>query len=68
VKAKSHGRSERHFIVGAGCGERASPSRPSDKCDSMRVKRLKWLEGVAWDKGRGILIFRINAELDISAK
>jgi hypothetical protein len=62
VKRESHGRSERHFILRGrksiilSEGSQASPSRLSDK-GRMKVKWLGWLEAVACDKGRGVLIF-----------
>jgi hypothetical protein len=52
MKVRSHGRSERRFIVGREKehrlleGSQASPSRPSDK-SRIEVKTLGWLEAVA---------------------
>jgi hypothetical protein len=34
-------------------GSQASNSRPSDK-GSVKIKTLRWLEALAWDRGRGI--------------
>jgi hypothetical protein len=38
------------------------PARPSFK-SWMTMKTLVLLEAVAWDRGRGILIFWINVEM-----
>jgi hypothetical protein len=52
VEVKSHGRSEKHFILGGRKStillgsSQASPTRPSDK-GSVKVKTLEWLEAVA---------------------
>jgi hypothetical protein len=43
-------------------GSQVLLTRPSDKTN-MKVKTLEWLEIVGADRGRGILIFWINAEL-----
>jgi hypothetical protein len=43
-------------------GSQAPPTSPSDK-GSVKIKTLGQLEAVAWDRGRGILVFWINGEL-----
>jgi hypothetical protein len=44
-------------------GSQALPVRHSYK-GSVKVKKLEWLETVAWDRGRGIVTFWVSAELD----
>jgi hypothetical protein len=52
MKARSPGKSERHFIVGREKehrlleGSQASPARPSDK-SRVKVNALGWLEAAA---------------------
>jgi hypothetical protein len=65
MKVKSPGKSDRHFILERENehhlleGSQASPARPSNK-STMEVKALEWLETLAWDKGRGILISELE--------
>lgn len=68
VKVWSHGRSERHFIAGRERSivsvqdSQATHAGPSNK-SRVEMKTLEWLETVACDRARIILIFWIIVEL-----
>jgi hypothetical protein len=51
----------RKSIIMVG-GSQALSTCPSDR-ENVEVKTLGWLEAVAWDRGRGILVFWNNVEL-----